>query len=94
MTEKTNWDFIDKRKGVESKKTSGGEPETGQLPIDELIKQMQDGSETQKKEIARQEYEKVKNAAEKFRIEHGIQKSKEELAQEDVILRRKFGMEE
>lgn len=93
MTEKTNWDFIDKRKEVEPKKTSGGESETGQLSIDELIKQMQNGSETQKKEIARQEYEKVKNAAEKFRIEHGIQKSKEDLAQEDAMLRKKFGIE-
>ncbi|MFZ3011498.1 MAG: hypothetical protein WA060_00655 [Minisyncoccia bacterium] len=92
MTEKTNWDFIDKRKGVEPKKKSEDELGTGGLSIDELIKQMQDGSETQKREIARQEYEKVKNAAEKFRIEHGIQKSKEELAQEDAILRRKFGI--
>ena len=94
MTEKTNWDFIDRRKIGETKKTGEEKPETDHPSVDELTKQMNDGLEKQGKEIARQEYEEAKSAAKKFREEHQIQKSEEELAQEDAMLRTKFGIKD
>ncbi|MGH7249379.1 MAG: hypothetical protein ACREGC_00210 [Minisyncoccia bacterium] len=89
MVEKTDWSFIDNRKKKEENLPSTGLSDN----VSEKLDEARVDTEKAKQEIARQEYEKVKQASEKFRIEHKIQISEEELKKEDADLKKRFGLE-
>lgn len=61
--------------------------------IDEGKERMAQQHEKDAKTIREQEYQKVKAEMHRFRKEHDIQKTEEELVEEDRELRKKFGLE-
>ena len=61
--------------------------------VAKIIDKMRGKNQADIATIKWQEYEKVKNKMERFRMEHGITKSEEELQKEDAYLKERFGIE-
>ena len=89
---KKDWSRVEKIiEGMKDNKESDLE-----LPIggkaEEARRQLNKEHQKNLQIIKQQEYEKVVKQMQRFRAEHGIKKTPEELAKEDADLRKKFGI--
>ncbi len=82
---------ISKELKVEREKTSDGRKDESY--VSRKKQKMDEQYKEASTKIKLQEYEKVKKTMERFRTEHRIIKSEEELQQEDADLRKKFGID-
>ncbi|MBI1833621.1 MAG: hypothetical protein HYR90_02230 [Candidatus Andersenbacteria bacterium] len=82
-TGSTDWSRIEKRIAKQAAKDTSADQRISRV----------NNSENHTQIIREQEYQKIKDEMARFRTEHGIQKTKEELEEEDLKLRQKFGLE-
>lgn len=90
--QKIDWSLADTT-SEKDRKALKEESKKPNKSIDEVREEMNLENRKNLEIIKQQEYEKVKKAAERFKKEHGIKKSEEELEKEDKKLRKQFGLE-
>jgi len=88
---KTDWSFVDK-----ARQDAASSPEQSaqqELEAAAVQRNLVDDGDLLSQEITRKEYKKTKEAMERYRQEHKITKTPEELAEEDLKLKKRFGLE-